>query len=830
MPSRGLRRRVLTLALAAVGSVLPLAVDTPTASAADVTNVGTTVVSGFHHSCVLKSDNTVACWGRNQSFQVGVNPGNHPFDAVTDPNGPFQSVPATVPALTNVASVSAGDEHSCALKTDGTVWCWGSNQHGQLGQPLTGGGAIFPDTPNAMQVPGITTAVGVTTGSFHSCAVLKDGTVQCWGQQSVNQVGTTVATIIDPDGAGPADARPVVSTPTTIAGLANVLAIDAGAYFTCALIADGTVRCWGSNISGALGTDTALGASTGVPQTVAGLDRINGITAGFAHACARKTSGAVLCWGANDKGQLGDGGDGPTSQPQPVVGLTSGVTSLVAGYYHNCAVRQDGTAACWGENTHGQLGNNSTTSSNVPVTVTGLTNASAIAPGFAHTCAVRLDQKVACWGGNQYGTVADDASPVDSLVPKIVAGLVAINTAPAVTPPGGGSAPTPAPVVTDQPYRSLVQPERVLDTRDAATVDGLMRNVGLVGPGVVEVPVAGRGSTPSGAASVFVNVTVVDPRGQGYVTVYPCGQVMPSSSNVNFVAGQNVANAAVSRVGDGGKVCLYASVATHLVMDVAGYFPDSTSFSPLVKPVRLLDTRVGGSTDDHADQGVGRQSGGSVYALQVSGRSPLPGGVASVALNVTVDNAADAGYLTVYPCDQGMPNASVVNYQAGQTIAGLVVAKASAAGTVCIFTSAAADLIADASGYFATAVSYTPLANPVRFMETRAGAPDTPDHVAHGEGPRAGGSTYKLTVGGRNGISATAGAVLLSIAVPSPQQDGFVTVYPCGTSRPESSNLNYQAGKTIANTVAAGIGSARQVCIYVYGTTDVIVDVAGTLA
>ncbi len=799
----------------------------PAAAAVDVSAAGITVVSGFHHSCVLKSDKTVACWGHNQRGQVGSN-----SDNATIPDADrFSASPVAVPGLIDVASVTSGDTHTCALKIDGTVWCWGEGADGELGKdPLTLGGSDEARyRPAAQQVSGLPAIVAISAGSFHTCALSAANEVWCWGLNSSFQLGTADHTLHRdnvplPDPPGGTTTNYYVYTPTKVAGLSNVIALDAGYDSTCAVLADGTARCWGGNASYQLGNGSQ--ANSAAPVAVAGLERATSISVGFAHACARQTSGTVRCWGSNDHGQLGNGGV-PDASITGVTGLTD-ATSVVAGYYTTCAVRTGGAAVCWGWNGDGQLGDGTTTDHSLPTAVSGLTDALAVAPGYGHSCAVRKDLSVACWGDNSFGALGDGHRPTNRLTPEVVNGVTAIDVAPpTATPP----AVQPAPVVTDQPYRSLVKPERVLDTRPGAqTIDGPVLAGGLVGPGVVPVKVAGHGSTPSSAASVFVNVTVVGPRAQGYVTVYPCGQAVPSSSNLNFVLDQTVANAVMARVGDGGQVCLYASVPTHLIVDVAGYFPDGNSFSPLVKPVRVLDTRAGGSTDDGRDQGVGRRSAGTVHELTVSGRSPLPGGVASVALNVTVDNASQPGYLTVYPCDQTMPEASVLNYQAGQTIAGLVVAKASAAGTVCIYTSAATDLIADASGYFATTVSYAPLAKPLRFMETRAGAPDTPDHVAHGGGPLPGGTTYELLVGNRNGISATAGAVLLTIAVPSPRQDGFVTVYPCGTSRPEASNLNYQAGKTIANTVAAGIGAGRKVCIYVYGTTDVIVDVAGTLA
>ncbi len=439
MSSRGLRRRLFALAIAAIGGVVPVMAPTP-ASAAE-TGVGTTVVSGFHHSCVLQADSSVACWGRNQARQVGPN-GLVTGDAATQ----FQATPVSVPSLPNVSSVSAGDEHSCALKTDGTVWCWGSNFYGQLGISTA---TVNIDTPTPTQVPGVTNTISLTTGSFHTCAVKSDGSVRCWGQHDVaKQVGSTTATkfrtftptcdtTVDPACVPPAPYDVYyVDVPTVIPQITTALTVDAGAFFTCALLAAGTVQCWGANAVGELGNaGTPPGNPTvsAIPVDVTGIDRVAGITAGFAHACARTTGGLVYCWGANDFGQSGHGG-GPTNAAQQVLNL-AGVSSVVAGYYHTCALTAVGGALCWGKNDEGQLGNGSTTNTSTPTAVSGVSNASAIAPGAGHTCVVRSNQAVACWGDNMFGAVADGNAPTDSATPKDVPGLTAIATAPVVTPP-----------------------------------------------------------------------------------------------------------------------------------------------------------------------------------------------------------------------------------------------------------------------------------------------------------------------------------------------------------------------------------------------------------
>ncbi len=829
MSSGNMWRRIVAIAIGAISVVTPFVPASSAEVGATDTGLGATVVSGFHHSCVLLEDQTLKCWGHNQGGQVGPQGDN--VGATEEDK--FNPTPVAVTSLTNVSSVSSGDEHTCALKVDGTVWCWGRNRDGQLGR------TAFESDATPTAVPGLSGVVAVSSGSFHSCALKSDGTVWCWGLHASQQIGQATPTgsrvVQLPTAPGVDVTLPRVENPAKIDGIANAVAIDAGAFANCALLADGTVRCWGANGIGLLGNSSVPegeATSSGVPVVVEGLDRVTTITVGFGHACARKTSGAVFCWGANNFGQLGDAGGAPGSSARPVVGLTSGVTGLVAGYYHTCAVKSSGEAVCWGANENGQLGNGTTTVANVPVAVSGLADAAAIAPGYQHTCVVKLNQTVACWGDNNYGQVADGLAPTDSSTPKVIAGLIAIKTSPDPVDP----LPEPSTPQLDLPYNSLAAPERLLETRPGATptVDGAFYAGGAIAGGSeFKLTVAGRGTTPTTAATVFLNVTAVDPTGGGYLSVYPCGQNRPNASSVNFAQGANIANAVVAKVGTNFQVCIFVSTTTHLIVDSSGFFPTATSLTPLANPVRLMETRPGATpTVDGGASNIGARQAGSTYELSIAGRGGLPGaaGLTSAVLNVTVVDARAGGYLTVYPCGQPQPNASNVNFVAGQTIPALVVAKLSSTGTVCLFTDQTIDLLVDAVGYFATSVSYSPLANPTRLLETRLGATPTIDGLQSGVGTLEAGTTYRVKIGGRGGLSPTANAVLITIAVPSPKQSGYATVFPCGAPLPNSSNVNFTVGQTIANTVAAGVGTNREICIFVSGTTDAIVDVAGTLA
>lgn len=392
------------------------------------------------------------------------------------------------------------------------------------------------------------------------------------------------------------------------------------------------------------------------------------------------------------------------------------------------------------------------------------------------------------------------------------------------------SNPDSAVRAVDSGYISLPAPARVLDTRaDGSTIDGQFRGGGVRPTGsTLQLPVAGRAGVPGDAAAVVMNVTVADTAGSGFVTVYPCGTTQPTSSNLNFVAGKNIPNLVIAKVGAGGAMCLFTSASTQLIVDVAGYFPGVDALTPLPSPVRLLDTRPGGITIDSVSAGGGLRPAGAVQILQVSGRAGMPTGLSSAVLNVTVDDPRAAGFITVYPCDAALPTASNVNYVAGQTIPNAVISKVSAAGTVCLFNSSPTQLIVDAAGYFANATVLIPLGAPARLLDTRTDG-TTIDSAFRAGGIRPSGGTVQLTVAGRAGIPANASAVVLNVTVDQAQAAGFVTVYPTGVAQPNASNLNYVAGQTVPNAVIARLGSGGTLCLFNSGATHLIVDVAAYL-
>ncbi len=244
-------------------------------------------------------------------------------------------------------------------------------------------------------------------------------------------------------------------------------------------------------------------------------------------------------------------------------------------------------------------------------------------------------------------------------------------------------------------------PARFLDSRPGEpTVDGAFAGGGTrAGGSITELSVAGRAGVPNDAAAVVLNVTATAVHGAGFVTVWPCGSERPVASNLNVVGGQTVPNLVVTKVGSGGRVCLFTLSALDLIVDVNGYFPATSTFTPIV-PARLLDTRPGEPTIDGDFAGDGLRLGGSVTELVVGGRDKVPAGATTVAMNVTATDVRGPGFVTVWPCGSKQPLASNLNVVAGATVPNAVIARLGSGGTICLFTLSDAHLIVDVTGYF----------------------------------------------------------------------------------------------------------------------------------
>jgi hypothetical protein len=355
-----------------------------------------------------------------------------------------------------------------------------------------------------------------------------------------------------------------------------------------------------------------------------------------------------------------------------------------------------------------------------------------------------------------------------------------------------------------------------------------------VEPGVdLQVPILGVSGIPlTGVTAVSLNLTAVGPTAEGYVTVWPCGSTKPSTSNVNFVKNQIVPNAVISPVDSTGKVCIASSAGTHVVVDINGWF-GSTSGLNAVTPLRVFDTRSGTGGVPVGKVGALDGNGSALEVSVLSAIGQSAGAVSAVSLNLTATgtNASKyGGYVTAYPCGT-RPIASNLNFVANQTVPNAVIVPVSATGTVCFYVYGQADLIADVNGWFAGGSGFNSLA-PTRVFDTRSGSGGVP--VAKVGALDGSGMALKVQVAGTNGVPALgAAAVMMNVTVDATTASaygGYVTAYPCDVTLPNSSNINFVSGQTIANSVVAPLSVNGEVCFYVYGQAHVLADITGWLA
>ena len=335
-----------------------------------------------------------------------------------DSNLGFQ---CTTPAPFTTARITAGANTSCGLSREGLVYCWGMASSGQLGNNNS------VDSSSPVAVTG-TTGTGtlsqvtaIAAGTSHVCAKNSAGTAYCWGQNTNGQLGNgaTVPNLY----------------PAQVSTVSSVTSIAAGGATSCASIGSGGVYCWGSNTNGQVGNNTTTGAPVAPTQVVGvggagNLSNVTAVVAGADYGCARDSSAAVFCWGANLNGQLGNNTSTPSNSPVQVVGVggAGNLTSITAiaaaaGSMHSCALDSSGNVFCWGYNNNKQLGDGTTNVTMAPVQVLGvggagnLASITSIAVGTNHSCAVSAAGDMYCWGLNVngqlgIGTTAPQTYPV----------------------------------------------------------------------------------------------------------------------------------------------------------------------------------------------------------------------------------------------------------------------------------------------------------------------------------------------------------------------------------------------------------------------------------
>jgi len=426
------------------------------------------LAAGYNHTCARTGGGDVYCWGNNAFGELGDETQTSrttpvkvslPFSATLVSAGTMHSCATdgaeiycwgivdfqqkdgeevmgislrpywisreAFPSTSTITAIGSGVTHDCVLTSTGDVYCWGRNDLGQLGQ-----GVFFFSSNVSSRVYGMHgMAESLAVGGYHTCVMLTDNSVECWGYNKYGQLGNLISGEME--------------LPTPVAGIGSVTGLSAGTYHTCAIISGGGAKCWGDNRYRQVDEQkTERGQIADIPG------KFRSIAAGGSHTCALMESGGVMCWGNDKYGQLGGSGIAPTPEPtQPAPGETESATntplptegstgraaSIAAGRNHSCAVTTAGGVRCWGRNEHGELGNGTFIDSGAPVNVSGLSSGvEAVVAGWGHTCALTKTGGVKCWGYNKNGELGNGANqnlnrPVD--VRGLTGGVTALEAA-----------------------------------------------------------------------------------------------------------------------------------------------------------------------------------------------------------------------------------------------------------------------------------------------------------------------------------------------------------------------------------------------------------------
>ncbi len=326
--------------------------------------------AGERHTCGIRVDGTLWCWGADESGQLG-----------------FAAVAATTPAQVGTGTwreVSGRGAHACAIDEANQLWCWGENNYGQRGA-----GSVEP-LPAMNQIPG--QWEHVDTSHYHTCAIAKDTTLWCWGENTYGQLGD--------------DTIMIRNEPTAVVGTPDHWrSIALGGSHTCGVRDDDTLWCWGLAFYGALADPNLAGAADQhQPHRVLGT--WTAVSAGTLHTCAISTERRIRCWGFNSSGELGDGTTSSSSLGVDVGGRANDWIDLATGAEHNCARRESGDLYCWGDNRHGQIPSPDVGEIvSTPVRIAPQVDAwsGAYALGLNHTCAIDVSNRLWCLGGNGSG-------------------------------------------------------------------------------------------------------------------------------------------------------------------------------------------------------------------------------------------------------------------------------------------------------------------------------------------------------------------------------------------------------------------------------------------
>ena len=330
------------------------------------------VTVGFAHTCAMASDGSIWCWGSGGRGRTGHGDGDTRFE------------PEQVGSNTDWDMISAGRTHTCALRDNGSLWCWGEGDQGRLGT----GNESNRNTPT--QVTNDTDFTYVSAGSYHSCALRDGGTLWCWGGNQYEQRGF-----------GGSDDQLI---PAQVGGGSDWTSVSASFAHTCGIREDQTLWCWGGgNERGQLGVGTTESRAT--PTRVGTQADWTLVSSGRRHTCGIRGDGTLWCWGSNGNGQLGQGSGSSNEYLVPTqVGGHTDWGSVVAFNYHTCGIREGGTLWCWGWNDFGQVGQGNTDDWESPQQVDADAEWESTATGStSHSCAIRTAGTLWCWGRGAEG-------------------------------------------------------------------------------------------------------------------------------------------------------------------------------------------------------------------------------------------------------------------------------------------------------------------------------------------------------------------------------------------------------------------------------------------
>jgi alpha-tubulin suppressor-like RCC1 family protein len=353
------------------------------------------IIAGGYHTCALTSIGELYCWGRNYYGQLG--------DGSTD----HKNTPTMTIFENGRKKVYLGDDNSCAVLDDGELQCWGQNNNGQVGDNST----IDKIKPTKINIKGGSSITHMALSDSHTCAVFDDGTMYCWGANSFGQLGDKTKN------------NKKVPT-ASIAVEKKVLQVSTGWDHTCVIIQDNSLQCWGYNIFGTLGDGTTVSKTMPTEVSIEGGEAVMQVVTGGLHTCALSVDGMLYCWGYNNDGQLGDGTSTNKLVPQKIIVNNGKKIKKVASMFHTCVISDDDTVWCWGNNLYGQIGDGTTTNRFVPtkIDIGDERAVTQIVVGLYHTCARLDDNAMKCWGGNDAGELGTgtNTSVIDASKAQII--------------------------------------------------------------------------------------------------------------------------------------------------------------------------------------------------------------------------------------------------------------------------------------------------------------------------------------------------------------------------------------------------------------------------